>query len=102
MTTKNKRIINVLVLIVLVQLTADVKASNGPRYFWNDTIPAAAPSGRPIKAVEIKKQEVEKIVPEIKKVPLARKQLRPGIVSPPIRIKPIKVIQPKVKPVIRL
>lgn len=91
-----------IMLIVLMQFAPDSKASTGPRYYWNDTIPAAAHSERPIKAAEVRKNEVEKIVPEIKKVPLARKQLKPGIVSPPIRIKPIKVIQPKVRPVIKL
>ncbi|TKC60198.1 hypothetical protein FBD94_14905 [Pedobacter hiemivivus] len=35
--------------------------------------------------------------PDIREVPKARKQSRPPVVKPNIKVKPIKVIRPKIK-----
>ncbi|WP_290794637.1 hypothetical protein [Flavihumibacter sp. UBA7668] len=90
-------------LVLFINLPGTLFASNGPGYFMNDTIPSAGKESRPLNGSEVKKETTKPLVPEIKKVPIARKQLKPGIITPAIRLKPIKVIKPKlVKPAIKL
>ncbi|MGN6511631.1 MAG: hypothetical protein ACTHLD_19355 [Chitinophaga sp.] len=53
-----------------------------------DTVPSPAKPG------ETKKEE--KKIPDIKKVPKSRRQVKPLPIPVPVRIKPIKIIKPKV------
>ncbi|MCZ4244250.1 hypothetical protein [Pedobacter punctiformis] len=43
------------------------------------------------------KAQQPEIDPTIKQVPKARKQLKPAAIKPAIKVKPIKIIRPKIK-----
>ena len=53
-----------------------------------DTVPSPAKPGET--------QKEEKKIPDIKKVPKSRRQMKPLPIPVPVRIKPIKIITPKV------
>ncbi|MFD0941352.1 hypothetical protein [Pedobacter boryungensis] len=44
-----------------------------------------------------KKQVNKGIEPEIKQVPQARRQPKPTIIKPIVKVKPIKIVRPKIK-----
>lgn len=64
----------------------------------NDTIPAQKQDDKKNKEQPKDAKQVGKNVePEIKQVPKARRQVKPTIIKPSIKVKPIKIVRPKIK-----
>ena len=83
-----------------VGILKDVPVNSKHLIAVNDSIPYQKQDDKKEKNKESKqdtKQVGKDVEPEIKQVPKARRQAKPTVIKPVIKVKPIKIVRPKIK-----